>query len=98
MRLSRKFYINLENKRHGRGREIAQNQYRVYCLGRSHVEGDSRKRARAHCHTQAWPRYDIGASGKVPGRSLKDIVAGHPRKRSSLVLVCPTVLGIYPGR
>jgi hypothetical protein len=24
MRLSRKFYINLENKRHGRGREIAQ--------------------------------------------------------------------------
>jgi hypothetical protein len=33
-----------------------KHQYRVYCLGRSSVEGDPNKRARAHCHTQAWAR------------------------------------------
>jgi hypothetical protein len=34
-----------------------KHQYRVYCLCRSPVEGDPNKRARAHCHTQAWARY-----------------------------------------
>jgi hypothetical protein len=33
-----------------------KHQYRVYCSGRSPEEGSS-KRARAHCHTQAWDRY-----------------------------------------
>jgi hypothetical protein len=32
-------------------------QFRVYCLGRSLVEGDPSKRARTHCHTQVWARY-----------------------------------------
>jgi hypothetical protein len=32
-------------------------QYRVYCSGRSLVEGNPSRRARAHYHTQAWPRY-----------------------------------------
>jgi hypothetical protein len=31
--------------------------YRVYYLGRSSVEGDPSKRARAHCHIQAWARH-----------------------------------------
>jgi hypothetical protein len=43
------------------------------------VEGDPSKRARTH--TQAWARYK-GASGKVSGRSPRDIVAGQPRKLS----------------
>jgi hypothetical protein len=30
-----------------------KHQYRVYCSGRSPVEGDPSKRAGAHCHTQA---------------------------------------------
>jgi hypothetical protein len=47
----------LENMRHGRGRETLKHQYRVYCLGRSAVEGDPSKRAGAHCHTRAWARY-----------------------------------------
>jgi hypothetical protein len=34
-----------------------KHQHRVYYLGRSPVEGDPRKRARAYCHTQAWARY-----------------------------------------
>jgi hypothetical protein len=34
-----------------------KHQYRVYCLGRSGVERDPSKRARVHCHTQAWARY-----------------------------------------
>jgi hypothetical protein len=34
-----------------------KHQHRVYYLGRSPVEGDPSKRARAHCHTQAWARY-----------------------------------------
>jgi hypothetical protein len=44
-----------------RGMEEAErqpkHQHRVYCLGRSPVEGDPSKRARAHCHTQAWTRH-----------------------------------------
>jgi hypothetical protein len=32
-------------------------QLMIYCSGRSPVEGDPSKRARAHCHTQAWARY-----------------------------------------
>jgi hypothetical protein len=32
-------------------------QYRDYCLGRSPVEGDPNKRARALCQMQAWTRY-----------------------------------------
>jgi hypothetical protein len=32
-------------------------QYRVYCSGRSPGEGDPSKRARAHCHAQAWSSY-----------------------------------------
>jgi glycogen debranching enzyme len=47
----------------------------AYCLGRSPEEGDLSKRARVHCHTQAW------ASGQVP-RSLRDTIAGQPRKIS----------------
>jgi hypothetical protein len=34
-----------------------KHQYRVYYIGRSPVEGDPSKRARAHCHIQAWARY-----------------------------------------
>jgi hypothetical protein len=34
-----------------------KHQHRVYCSGRSTVEGDCSKRTRAHCHTQAWARY-----------------------------------------
>jgi hypothetical protein len=34
-----------------------KHQYRVYCLGRSPVEGDSSKKARDYCHMQAWARY-----------------------------------------
>jgi hypothetical protein len=34
-----------------------KHQYRVYCLGRSPVEGEPNKTVRAHCHTQAWARY-----------------------------------------
>jgi hypothetical protein len=34
-----------------------KHQHRVYCSCRSPVEGDPRKRARAHCHIQAWARY-----------------------------------------
>jgi hypothetical protein len=34
-----------------------KHQYSVYCLGRSTVEGDLSKKARAHCHTQAWASY-----------------------------------------
>jgi hypothetical protein len=34
-----------------------KHQHRVYYLGRSPKEGDPSKRARAHCHTQAWARY-----------------------------------------
>jgi hypothetical protein len=34
-----------------------KDQHRVCCLSRSPVEGDPSKRARAHCHTQAWARY-----------------------------------------
>jgi hypothetical protein len=34
-----------------------KHQYRVYHLGRSSVEGDPQKRARAHRYTQAWARY-----------------------------------------
>jgi hypothetical protein len=34
-----------------------KHQYGVYCLGRSPVEGNLSKRARTHCHTQAWARY-----------------------------------------
>jgi hypothetical protein len=34
-----------------------KHQHRVYCSGRSPVEGDPSKRARAHWHTQAWARY-----------------------------------------
>jgi hypothetical protein len=58
MRSSRKFYLNFWKIR---GMEEAErwlkHQYRVYCLGRSPGEGDPNKRARAHCHTQAWARY-----------------------------------------
>jgi hypothetical protein len=36
-----------------------KHQHRVYCSGRSPVEGDPSKRARAHCHTQAWARYGV---------------------------------------
>jgi hypothetical protein len=53
-----------------------KHQHRLYCSGRNPVEGDLSKTARAHCQTQAW------ASGKVPGRSLRDTVAGQPRKIS----------------
>jgi hypothetical protein len=42
-------------------------QHRVYCLGRSPVEGDPSKRARAHWEDPL-------------GRSLRDTVAGQPRK------------------
>jgi hypothetical protein len=34
-----------------------KHRYRVYCSGRSPVEGDPSKRAGAHCHAQAWARY-----------------------------------------
>jgi hypothetical protein len=34
-----------------------KHQHRVYCSGRSLVEGDPHKRARAHCPTQVWARY-----------------------------------------
>jgi hypothetical protein len=34
-----------------------KHQHRVYCLGRSPVEGDPGKRARAPHHIQAWARY-----------------------------------------
>jgi hypothetical protein len=34
-----------------------KHQHRTYCLGRGPVEGDPRKRARAHCQTQTWARY-----------------------------------------
>jgi hypothetical protein len=47
----------LENKRHRRGTDTAQTLYKVYYLGKSSVEGDPSKRARAHCHIQAWARY-----------------------------------------
>jgi hypothetical protein len=33
-----------------------KHQYTVYCLGRSPVEALPSKRAKAHCHTQAWAR------------------------------------------
>jgi hypothetical protein len=33
-----------------------KHQYRVYCSGRSPVEGDPSKRARTYCPTQAWAR------------------------------------------
>jgi hypothetical protein len=34
-----------------------KHQHKVYCSGRSPMKGDPSKRARAHCHTQAWARY-----------------------------------------
>jgi hypothetical protein len=34
-----------------------KHQYRVYYLGRSLMEGVPSKKARAHCHTEAWARY-----------------------------------------
>jgi hypothetical protein len=34
-----------------------KHQHRVYCLGKSPVEGNPSKRARVHWHTQAWARY-----------------------------------------
>jgi hypothetical protein len=34
-----------------------KHQHRVYCSGRTPVEGDPSKTTRAHCHTQAWARY-----------------------------------------
>jgi hypothetical protein len=34
-----------------------KHKYRVYCLSRSPVKGDPSKKARAHCHIQAWARY-----------------------------------------
>jgi hypothetical protein len=39
------------------GERQPKHQHRVYCSGRSPVEGDPSKRARAHSHTQAWARY-----------------------------------------
>jgi hypothetical protein len=36
---------------------LPKHQFRVYCLGRSPVEGDPSKRPGTHCHTQAWARY-----------------------------------------
>jgi hypothetical protein len=36
---------------------MAQTPVQVYCSGRSPVEGDPRKRARAYHYTQAWARY-----------------------------------------
>jgi hypothetical protein len=52
-----------------------KHQHGVYCSGRSPVEGDLSKRARAHCYIQALARYR-GASGKVPRKFTRDIVAG----------------------
>jgi hypothetical protein len=36
---------------------LLKYQFRVYCSGRIPVKGDPSKRARTHCHTQAWARY-----------------------------------------
>jgi hypothetical protein len=36
---------------------LFKHQFRVYYLGRSPVEEYPSKRARAHCHTQAWSGY-----------------------------------------
>jgi hypothetical protein len=34
-----------------------KHQSNIYCLDNSPVEGYPSKRARAHCHIQAWVRY-----------------------------------------
>jgi hypothetical protein len=58
MSSSRKFYINCwKIGSMEEAERWLKHQYRVYCLGRSPVEGDPSKRARAHCHSQAWARY-----------------------------------------
>jgi hypothetical protein len=58
MRSYRKFYTNcLKIRSMEEAERWLKHQYRGYCLGRSFVEGDPSKRARAHCHTQAWARY-----------------------------------------
>jgi hypothetical protein len=58
MKSSTKFYISSQKLR---GMEEAERllkyQFRVYCSGRIPVKGDPSKRARTHCHTQAWARY-----------------------------------------
>jgi hypothetical protein len=67
----------LEKKRHGRGRETRIGfivQAGGLCRGTP-----SRKLEPIAIHKLV---LDIGASGKIPGRSLRNIVAGQPRKIS----------------
>jgi hypothetical protein len=58
-----------------------KHQHRVYCSGRSPVEGaPARELEPTATHRLG---LDIGGSGKVPGRSLRKTIAGQPRKISS---------------